>query len=62
MPKVRVQQFHETDDEFHELGGLQVIDLTEAELTALLDHDGEMTWLESRRGYFGLADGAHVTE
>ncbi|WP_028217671.1 hypothetical protein [Paraburkholderia oxyphila] len=62
MPKVRVQQFHETDDEFHELGGLQVIDLTEAELTALQDHDGEITWLEGRREYFGLADEEHVKE
>ncbi|WP_321917436.1 MULTISPECIES: hypothetical protein [Paraburkholderia] len=56
MPQIRVQQFHQSADEFHEFGGLQTLSLTEAELTALEDHDGEITWLESRRGYFGLAD------
>lgn len=55
MPKYQVQQFQEADDDFHELGGLQTLDVTEAEVTQLRATDGEVVWLESRRGYFGLA-------
>ncbi|WP_321943983.1 hypothetical protein [Paraburkholderia tropica] len=62
MPKYRVQQFHESEDEFRELGGLQTLDLTSEEETTLQEHDGEITWLESRRGYFALASEEPVDE
>jgi hypothetical protein len=55
MPKARVQEFQQTNDEFLELGDLQTLDLTESELTALHEHEGEITWLKGK-GYFGLAD------
>ena len=56
MPAVRVQQFYETEEELHELGGEQLIDLTDSELAQLQESDGEIVFLPSRNGHFGLIE------
>ncbi|WP_322093942.1 hypothetical protein [Paraburkholderia bannensis] len=62
MAKYLVQQFHESEDEFHEFGGIQTLELTEDESSTLQAADGEVTWLQTRRGFFGLASEEPVEE
>lgn len=54
MPTVKVQQFYETEDEFHEMGDEQELDLTEVELLQIQEGSGLPVYLDAHSGFFAI--------
>jgi hypothetical protein len=52
----KVQEFYETEDEFHELGDPKTIALSAAEVDALEADAGTPIWLDHHNGFFALID------
>ncbi|MDR5741548.1 hypothetical protein QCE73_00095 [Caballeronia sp. LZ029] len=56
MAERKVQQFYETEDQFYEQGGEQMLDLSEGEIAKLEGGDGSPIYLSEKNGFFVLAD------
>ncbi|MFM0283968.1 hypothetical protein P0D75_38775 [Paraburkholderia sediminicola] len=54
MAEHKVQQFYETEDEFHELGDEQTLDLTEEEEKLLDEGAGLPVYLDRHDGFFAV--------
>ena len=52
MRQRKLQQFLARDDDFFEIGDLQIVDLTDAEIAALDASEGEPVLLERLGGFF----------
>jgi hypothetical protein len=56
MAERKVQQFYETEDEFHELGDEQTLELTDAELKLLEEGGGMPVYLDAHDGFFAVLE------
>ncbi|WP_175963898.1 hypothetical protein [Burkholderia pyrrocinia] len=56
MPNLKVQQFYETEDEFHEMGDKLELDLTDEEIALIEENGGQPTWLDRHDGFFATLD------
>jgi hypothetical protein len=56
MARHKVQQFRASEDDFYELGGQQMLDLTDDELNMLHEGAGEPILLERHDGFFLLVE------